>query len=114
MGTNYYWRHDICECCNRSNTLHIGKDSGGWTFSFQAHDYPPIRSYQMWLENLRADGIIEDEYGKEVSLEDFMQMVERKRKEKHDHHTYCVANYRNHRGTFHDHEGYSFSEDDFR
>jgi hypothetical protein len=36
MGTNYYVVENACECCNRyDETLHIGKSSCGWAFTFQ-------------------------------------------------------------------------------
>jgi hypothetical protein len=31
MGTNYYWHDRPCEHCGRYETIHVGKQSGGWT-----------------------------------------------------------------------------------
>jgi hypothetical protein len=33
VGTNYYWRHNICFCCNRSDEWHICKS----LISFEGH-----------------------------------------------------------------------------
>ena len=108
MGTNYYHHINICEHCNRSDIIHIGKSSFGWTFSFHATDN--IRSWQDWQEALQ-DGKIFDEYDREVSLEDFIKLVEEKQKipgalnhalQKYDYDRDFVDN-----------EGYSFSEGDF-
>lgn len=36
MGTNYYWRDQPCAHCHRYEEIHVGKNSGGWTFGFRA------------------------------------------------------------------------------
>jgi hypothetical protein len=36
VGTNYYWRHNICFCCNRSDEWHICKS----LISFEGHGQP--------------------------------------------------------------------------
>lgn len=109
MGTNYYARYDICECCGRYDELHIGKSSFGWTFTFQAHeDEVTIKSYKEWLEFLSNKEIkIFDEYGKEISLKEFKEMIENKTKEKHNH----AKEYPE--GSFLDEDGNSFSWGDF-
>lgn len=30
MGTNYYWREELCASCKRVNEIHVGKSSGTW------------------------------------------------------------------------------------
>ncbi len=83
MGTNFYAWRDCCDHCGRGdNELHIGKRSGGWTFSFQAFDEwetwddLPIVSYQRWLEVLDQPGVrIRDEYGDDVTLDEFRAIV---------------------------------------
>lgn len=41
MGTNYYWREHPCGSCGRTDELHVGKSSGGWSFGFQAYRHDP-------------------------------------------------------------------------
>jgi hypothetical protein len=93
LGTNYYLRlPPICPTCHHApEQLHIGKSSGGWTFSFHGTD--EIRSYQDWLKVLPT-GEIWNEYDEPVSLEEFQAMVEAKRGEKHNHTLYCRASAR--------------------
>lgn len=128
MGTNYYMRYRICECCERYDEIHIGKSSYGWTFSFHAFregDYESlatvgIKSYKEWidlLENIK--GGIYDEYGQEISLDEFKNLVKSKEKEKFNHTTYCQNSEnswdRRHAevNCFLDEEGHSFSYGDF-
>lgn len=36
MGTNFFWRFNACDHCERYNEAHVGKRSGGWSFGFRA------------------------------------------------------------------------------
>lgn len=82
MGTNYYHRTSICECCDRYDEQHIGKSH----IMFEAplyHDpanpYPPkpaVRSWSEWKERLLAGGEVWDEYGDQHKVEDFIAAVE--------------------------------------
>ncbi len=74
MGTNYYHRKDdVCPTCGREDEdVHIGKSSGGWTFSFHGTD--DIRSWEQWRAAL-AYGRIEDEYGRALTLPEFEELV---------------------------------------
>ncbi len=122
MGTNYYHRTNICPHCDRHDKHHIGKSSGGWTFSFHGEKENPewnslkgvVASFTDWKERLK-EGKIFDEYGKEVSLEDFLQLVEAKRDEKNNHTTYCKIHHAQHavKGCWLDDEGNSFSDGAF-
>lgn len=88
MGTNYYHRTNICPHCNRYDEHHIGKSSAGWTFSFRGyHDYDEleIKSYAEWLSILESGGVIYNEYGKEVTLDDFKALIEAKRNAPNNH-----------------------------
>ena len=106
MGTNYYARTKICKCCNRFDEVHIGKSSGGWTFSFQATEQ--IKSYPQWIAFLKLDGVeIWNEYNEKVSLKEFMELVEAKRQEENNHAEQYPE------GSFLDKDGNSFSEGDF-
>lgn len=101
MGTNYYQRTDICDCCNRYKEVHIGKSSAGWEFSFQGYigeeNNPKIMSFEDWKRELQADGKIFTEYGEEVSFEDFVKLVEDKKegqwreKPNLNHYDYCLS-----------------------
>lgn len=137
MGTNYFHRTNICECCGRYDELHIGKSSGGWQFSFRGYcdDFmvygaPVIRSYRDWLVQLEPRvqvfedgkeikfepiGRIFDEYGKEVSLDDFKTLVEQKKSEPLNHTTYCWTHHPDHarQDCWLDPEGHSFSSAEF-
>jgi hypothetical protein len=118
MGTNYYHDRDVCPTCNRpAESVHIGKSSMGWTFSF--HGTPETRSYRKWLDVLEAGGLIRNEYGEVVTLDAFKALVESKRNEKHNHTTYCrldsspdIQRY-GWMDCWLDAEGHSFSEGDF-
>jgi hypothetical protein len=108
MGTNYYHHIDVCECCGRAGeVVHVGKSSAGWTFTFQGTE--EIRSYQDWLDAMEADPAskILDEYGREISLEDFKAIVELKRDENRNH----ARDYPD--GSWLDPDGHSFSGHDF-
>jgi hypothetical protein len=102
MSTNYYW--NPAGKFQQFAQLHIGKHSGGWVFSFQAHDFEGsasgersvpvsgtvcalvhmpelpalfIRSFVDWKELLSIpDSSIEDEYGAQIKAQDFITMVE--------------------------------------
>jgi hypothetical protein len=107
MGTNYYAREHICKCCGKADKeTHIGKASFGWTFSFQATD--EIRSYKEWLLFLQSDDIkIFNEYGEEVSLIQFMEIVECHKSANYNH----TKEYPE--GSFLDEDGNSFTKGDF-
>lgn len=120
MGTNYYHEKEPlnahrcagcsgalhCPKCDGEPRVHIGKSSVGWTFSFHATD--TIRSYVGWLEALASGGRIVDEYGREVSLRDFVTMVRQKRSAR-SCHALSFPRDRN----FVDESGNSFSEGEF-
>ena len=75
MGTNFYLhfhRSDI-EC--NIEGIHIGKNSAGWVFHFEAQSRPLIRDVKA-MKALTKLGFIYDEYGKEYTYNDFWQLVE--------------------------------------
>jgi len=76
MGINYYLAKNYCNKCNRYESIHIGKSSYGWTFSFRA--YKNIRSFDDWKKEFIGNRIF-DEYGKEITINDFVKMVESKK-----------------------------------
>ena len=92
MGTNFYLRKKVSEedkqkvseyifndnwseardlFAEMTNRIHIGKRSSGWQFVWNANRFkyfePNIESLQNWLKS----GIIENEYGREFTFEEF-------------------------------------------
>lgn len=85
MGTNYYVKTETCPTCgHKPEEIHLGKSSIGWTFSFQYNGgnfYKNVQEMKEWLKDKK----IEDEYGRDISHDDFWKMVKRKQKEKNCH-----------------------------
>lgn len=81
MGTNYYARINICKECKRpEQEIHLGKNSFGWTFSFQYNEgqyYKNVKEMAEWLKDKR----IFDEYGDECSADAFWKMVSAKQED---------------------------------
>lgn len=98
MSTNFYYR-TFTGPFKGFKTLHIGKRSGGWQFTFQAYDesegtvtmtspasalgaivelpHLSLRSAQDWKDFMsKNSGRIEDEYGTVFSNSEFWQMVD--------------------------------------
>jgi len=100
MGTNYYYYMNVCkECKKPEHVMHIGKSSAGWTFGFrgyekyEAEDYgikAVINSAKKW-KYVFAEyaGHIEDEYGREISREDFWDLVKKKKNAELNHTKEC-------------------------
>lgn len=85
MGTNFYTKIKECDNCGRYETVHLGKSSAGWQFSFQYNGgqfYKNVPEMKKWL----FGRIIEDEYGKVISNEDFWEMVENKQNSENLNH----------------------------
>jgi hypothetical protein len=86
VGTNYYWRHNICFCCNRSDEWHICKSlisfeghfsEGEWDDAAKAWpDIPVITSWRDWVTKLTSGGEIWDEYSVQHDTEEFIARVE--------------------------------------
>lgn len=105
MGTNYYHVHNICPCCKRADTEHIGKSSIGWQFTFHATEQ--ARSWQDW-KRLLQDGEIRDEYDTLHSYTAFVEFVEAKQANNTRNHARLYPD-----PSYVDDEGYSFSPDEF-
>jgi hypothetical protein len=91
MGTNYYLKKKACTCCgarDESKTIHIGKGSVGWSFSF--HGIPgEIETEKDWKALIdNPDYDIVNEYDEIVDKKEFWEYVESKRKLK-NHTTFC-------------------------
>ena len=88
MGTNYYLSDPPCLTCGRvsdkDDWVHLGKSSGGWTFSFRGSDQ--VRNYEEWckqIEDALADRkIIINEYEEPVSFDYLKLIVENKKRNK--------------------------------
>ena len=82
MGTNYYLRSNCCEHCNRYDDLHIGKQSIGWKFIFQAYKDKNLTTVALWLQEIRKpNNKVYDEYDrhikdKESFIQDILQSIE--------------------------------------
>ena len=119
MGTNYYQRRNICEHCDRYDEKHIGKSSAGWQFSFQGYkdEAKPhlhtILSFIDWKKELQISGKIFDEYGRELSIEEFIELVEGKQSQPHNQYDHCVKEGWNMDNDWKDQEGYAFTSSDF-
>jgi len=83
MGTNYYTvKKEPCPtCAHGGEDYHIGKASGGWKFLFASYPNEGLTTASAWREFLKTR-LIRDEYGDEVSYEEFWQKVERMQAEK--------------------------------
>jgi len=139
MGTNYYLRYNMCIGCHRYSEIHIGKSSYGWAFIFKAIDdyyditsldpkisligddniHIKISSYKEWKEFFQKYVIefetakIFDEYGTEISLEEFYKLIELKKDGK-NHVTEMKSDpYYRPDMEFIDNEGNSFSKHEF-
>lgn len=83
MGTNFYAidRSRQCRECKRGvEQIHLGKSSYGWQFSFQLNDgkfYHDVPTMREWLKGQE----ILDEYDKEITYEDFWNMVDAKQEQ---------------------------------
>ena len=81
MGTNYYHRTAICECCGRYDEQHICKSRTTFEGVVRYQDTPPywvvvVDSWQAWKSHIQAEGEVWDEYGEQWKVEDFIDAVE--------------------------------------
>lgn len=87
MGTNYFWRHNICTCCNRYDQMHICKSLVSFEGHFSKPDWdvansrpipalPLVTSWAEWKGVIRAGGEVWDEYGVRHDVEEFIARVE--------------------------------------
>lgn len=78
MGTNYYAKIKPCDHCGVSKEeLHIGKSSGGWKFLFAPYPEHNLTTWKAWLRYLLSkDVTIRDEYGQDIHIDDFYDLVE--------------------------------------
>ena len=117
MGTNYY---AVKRNPTISEPIHIGKSSFGWLFCFQIQnetwrDIPCVwntyNQVKEWL-NKYANGknkpyAIIDEYDREISYKEFIELVDKKQKDEH-----CLSNSDNFKYNKNV-DGYRFSDGEF-
>lgn len=116
MGTNYYMYSSRYKQELDMEGVHLGKNSWGWVFHFQAHSAPRVKT----VEDMKAFtkmGFIYDEYDREITYEDFWKMVEKTKKPMPDGTAKYVLvdpNYPNDPiyDSWED-EGFAFTEGDF-
>jgi len=78
MGTNYYLKTDVCDHCERSEKIHIGKSSFGWVFALHVIPEKNLNCLADWLTTIAEPGnLIEDEYGAQIPLSKFLKIIER-------------------------------------
>jgi hypothetical protein len=82
MGTNYYHRSAICECCHRYEERHICKSLTSFEGTVEWPDEAPcapvvtVGSWQDWKARILAEGEVWDEYGTHWPTADFIARVE--------------------------------------
>lgn len=87
MGTNYFWRHNLCDCCGRYDEWHICKSMTSFQAYFAcpewnetARQYDPemplVVSWAKWKVLLRSGGQVWDEYACQHDVEEFISDVE--------------------------------------
>lgn len=107
MGTNYYLKSIACKTCGHSQTeLHIGKSSMGWKFLFNGNDF--YRSnFDSWMEEFKhPNKQIYDENNQKLTLEEFLDIVEKKSEGK------CHLD-SNFPAFYQDEKGYDFCRNEF-
>lgn len=108
MGTNFYTKEKTCPTCgNTPEAIHLGKSSAGWQFSFQYNGgrfYKNVHEMREWLK----DKTIQNEYGRDISHDEFWGIVEAKQTPENENH---AKNYPSDSELVID--GYSFSDTTF-
>lgn len=93
MSTNYYIQYRDCACCGAvGKRIHLGKSSIGWTFALRVSPDKGINDLNDIISLLKSEctslkhpssrGRLIDEYGTEISIDQFVQRVTDRRNEK--------------------------------
>ena len=112
MGINYYAvidEHPNCPCdkCHKTTRKHIGKSSVGWSFLFKGYRHE-IESYYDWRMFLNRFHVrIQNEYGDQISLNNFLWMIDEKKDDKKQKVTKGYDNWIDEHGNHF--SGYEFS-----
>jgi len=136
MGTNYYIRYNICNCCKRYDEIHMGKQSMGWKFNFHViEEQFPINEWENNAKELLKNNIyinvkldsykktknfllkyskyvkIFSEYDREILIEDFLKIVE-SNQHNLSFYNYCVV-HNCLQSEYMDSDNYEFSPNNF-
>lgn len=88
MGTNYYLHAPKCFHCGKEDEppIHLGKSSGGWCFGLHVMIEKGISSWedvkQLIEEKLCEEWCIKNEYGDQISLIEFIDIVTKRSSDK--------------------------------
>jgi len=74
MSTNFYIKHDA-SITGFNGREHIGKRSSGWAFTFQGRNHKTRYAWERRLNAMGAGECIVDEYGRELTCDEFIQAV---------------------------------------
>lgn len=103
MGTNYYAVKKKPRIVKIYDEIHLGKSSIGWKFVFQEQEqYHNFEEFKDFILN-NNEWIIKDEYGKEVSPNELLELIKTKQKENNPDDFTWAKNV----------GGYRFSDKDF-
>ena len=82
MGTNYYARFNICDCCGRYDSAHICRSHSTYRAYLVDWDNPldalygKVTSVADWLTVLAMPGVeVWDEYDRRVPTDEFVEQV---------------------------------------
>lgn len=102
MGTNYYAIKRRPSLHN--GLLHIGKASAGWKFCFRGYmsDDLCIKSLDDWKKYIKDnDMVILDEYDRQLTMSEFLKVVETMQKNENVDNFTRDANVEGYRFNFH-------------
>ena len=76
MYTNYYAITNHCDKCGRKDSLHLGKSSWGWDFTFHLvpEHYTNFKEFKKFLDSVT----IIDEYDAPITKEELLSIIEKK------------------------------------
>lgn len=114
IGTNYYLHFHRSDIENGIEGTHIGKNSCGWAFQFEAHSNPSIKTVSD-MRSFTKLGFIYDEYDREHTYEDFWKIVEDSKVPIDGEAPYVLSdpNYPDEPVYGYEDEGFAFIEGDF-
>lgn len=120
MGTNYYFYEKKLNSEEQNRGLHIGKNSWGWVFQFEAHRNLGLTTVQAYKDFLKK-GYIYSEYDELVFYDEFWEMVEETKEPMPDGEAKYILNDPNEKPTYSDcfkdsswvDEGFAFVNSNF-
>ena len=90
MWMNIYIKKNKCDCCSRSDLLHIGKASSWWEFTFKGYNCLDFDwSEKLWMKYIMSYRDIKkaikkckivNEYWEYISEKEFKELVKSKKK----------------------------------